>query len=138
ARWVPTALITPISSPSSRPCLSAVSESTMIWSGPLGALPEVISMVRASLEFHEPTMVGPPLVGDRSSRSASTTVTEVENTVPSATRTPSALRTSSRTDAGITGRSEEHTSELQSRENFVCRLLLEKIKYINNQNNNVK
>src|SRR5690606_42100589 len=26
------------------------------------------------------------------------------------------------------GRSEEHTSELQSRENLVCRLLLEKIK----------
>src|SRR5207302_8425534 len=27
---------------------------------------------------------------------------------------------------GITHRSEEHTSELQSRENLVCRLLLEK------------
>src|SRR5690606_39307010 len=27
---------------------------------------------------------------------------------------------------GNTGRSEEHTSELQSRENLVCRLLLEK------------
>src|SRR5690606_41196660 len=27
---------------------------------------------------------------------------------------------------GRTGRSEEHTSELQSRENLVCRLLLEK------------
>src|SRR5690606_41471721 len=26
----------------------------------------------------------------------------------------------------VTGRSEEHTSELQSRENLVCRLLLEK------------
>src|SRR5690606_40625642 len=30
---------------------------------------------------------------------------------------------------GIIGRSEEHTSELQSRENLVCRLLLEKKKY---------
>src|SRR5690606_40699718 len=29
---------------------------------------------------------------------------------------------------GIMGRSEEHTSELQSRENLVCRLLLEKKK----------
>src|SRR5690606_32705178 len=28
--------------------------------------------------------------------------------------------------AGVPGRSEEHTSELQSRENLVCRLLLEK------------
>src|SRR5690606_41702544 len=31
-------------------------------------------------------------------------------------------------DAGDDGRSEEHTSELQSRENLVCRLLLEKKK----------
>src|SRR5690606_41948467 len=30
--------------------------------------------------------------------------------------------------AGSTARSEEHTSELQSRENLVCRLLLEKKK----------
>src|SRR5690606_41844772 len=29
-------------------------------------------------------------------------------------------------DAGAKSRSEEHTSELQSRENLVCRLLLEK------------
>src|SRR5690606_40353890 len=28
-------------------------------------------------------------------------------------------------DMSLTGRSEEHTSELQSRENIVCRLLLE-------------
>src|SRR5690606_42049397 len=34
----------------------------------------------------------------------------------------------SRTKAGIAIRSEEHTSELQSRENLVCRLLLEKKK----------
>src|SRR5207302_2887727 len=31
-------------------------------------------------------------------------------------------------------RSEEHTSELQSRENLVCRLLLEKKNKINNKN----
>src|SRR5688572_32519648 len=31
-------------------------------------------------------------------------------------------------------RSEEHTSELQSQSNLVCRLLLEKKKYINNPN----
>src|SRR5690606_39673237 len=30
---------------------------------------------------------------------------------------------------GVPGRSEEHTSELQSRENLVCRLLLEKKKH---------
>src|SRR5690606_42140688 len=33
--------------------------------------------------------------------------------------------------AEISDRSEEHTSELQSRENLVCRLLLEKKKNIN-------
>src|SRR5690606_41216194 len=33
-----------------------------------------------------------------------------------------------RTQASTPGRSEEHTSELQSRENLVCRLLLEKKK----------
>src|SRR2546430_12369751 len=31
-------------------------------------------------------------------------------------------------NAGIAGRSEEHTSELQSQSNLVCRLLLEKKK----------
>src|SRR5690606_1826521 len=34
---------------------------------------------------------------------------------------------------GQQGRSEEHTSELQSRENLVCRLLLEKKNYIHRQ-----
>src|SRR2546427_5953495 len=31
-------------------------------------------------------------------------------------------------DSGLNGRSEEHTSELQSQSNIVCRLLLEKKK----------
>src|SRR5690606_41749624 len=35
------------------------------------------------------------------------------------------------------GRSEEHTSELQSRENLVCRLLLEKKKKKNTQNRHI-
>src|SRR5690606_42095417 len=35
-------------------------------------------------------------------------------------------------------RSEEHTSELQSRENLVCRLLLEKKKTTNNRNTKPK
>src|SRR3712207_8853315 len=37
----------------------------------------------------------------------------------------------SRATLGTTSRSEEHTSELQSRQYLVCRLLLEKKKYIN-------
>src|SRR2546430_11859020 len=36
-------------------------------------------------------------------------------------------------DATVSGRSEEHTSELQSQSNLVCRLLLEKKKKIDNQ-----
>src|SRR2546421_8930043 len=36
-----------------------------------------------------------------------------------------------RLDAELTRRSEEHTSELQSRSDLVCRLLLEKKKYPN-------
>src|SRR5207302_3943308 len=39
-----------------------------------------------------------------------------------------ALLTASAWASNVTGRSEEHTSELQSRENLVCRLLLEKTK----------
>src|SRR5215213_10338007 len=45
---------------------------------------------------------------------------------------------SHRLDARLVARSEEHTSELQSLTNLVCRLLLEKkkkkkIKYLNNE-----
>src|SRR2546430_9387142 len=50
------------------------------------------------------------------------------NTVaPACTRSPTATRTVDRAAAG-TNRSEEHTSELQSQSNLVCRLLLEKKK----------
>src|SRR5690606_41601168 len=38
----------------------------------------------------------------------------------------SSVRVSETTSTAILSRSEEHTSELQSRENLVCRLLLEK------------
>src|SRR5690606_42091601 len=42
------------------------------------------------------------------------------------TSTRSAARAASRCGGRTVRRSEEHTSELQSRENLVCRLLLEK------------
>src|SRR3989442_11455215 len=46
----------------------------------------------------------------------------------------SASRDCSPTSAGpLAGRSEEHTSELQSRPHLVCRLLLEKKKHGNTQ-----
>src|SRR5690606_42015407 len=43
-------------------------------------------------------------------------------------RRPKARASSSVSETPTTQRSEEHTSELQSRENLVCRLLLEKKK----------
>src|SRR3712207_7196493 len=43
-------------------------------------------------------------------------------------RTPAPLRTASISKIEKAGRSEEHTSELQSRQYLVCRLLLEKKK----------
>src|SRR5699024_12363628 len=42
-----------------------------------------------------------------------------------------------RSDAHCVARSEEHTSELQSRFDLVCRLLLEKKKRRNNASNNI-
>src|SRR3712207_8361746 len=39
---------------------------------------------------------------------------------------------------GVPARSEEHTSELQSRQYLVCRLLLEKKKKNNSLNNTIK
>src|SRR5690606_41323760 len=42
------------------------------------------------------------------------------------TRASTSAATSTTRTTSRTGRSEEHTSELQSRENLVCRLLLEK------------
>src|SRR5438445_7258972 len=46
-----------------------------------------------------------------------------------ATRSPS-RRASATQSSIVTSRSEEHTSELQSRQYLVCRLLLEKKNYI--------
>src|SRR2546430_7733897 len=43
---------------------------------------------------------------------------------------PAALVTTQSTSSGNVARSEEHTSELQSQSNLVCRLLLEKKKLI--------
>src|SRR5688572_31695794 len=44
----------------------------------------------------------------------------------------------SRTDAAVVSRSEEHTSELQSQSNLVCRLLLEKKKKKKNKYHTLK
>src|SRR5690606_2199960 len=52
----------------------------------------------------------------------------VENYFAQSEQVPTLIRTAVRTGPGGSLRSEEHTSELQSRENLVCRLLLEKKK----------
>src|SRR5690606_40388399 len=59
--------------------------------------------------------------GRRSSASSS-------SSMPSSRATPPACGRSCPMAGGVALRSEEHTSELQSRENLVCRLLLEKKK----------
>src|SRR5690606_41007585 len=53
-------------------------------------------------------------------------VEQLSATVTQAVRVVSGLAEESNRTAWVTVRSEEHTSELQSRENLVCRLLLEK------------
>src|SRR5690606_40869179 len=61
--------------------------------------------------------------------SATTTATAATGPAPTpTTRTSTSWRTATATPARTADRSEEHTSELQSRENLVCRLLLEKKK----------
>src|SRR5690606_39555590 len=72
----------------------------------------------------------PPPIADVTSRSALREPIKGEANVPACDRGGSLPRGSGllqRTmDARSGARSEEHTSELQSRENLVCRLLLEK------------
>src|SRR5690606_12200791 len=62
----------------------------------------------------------PPSASANSLAQAST---DSSSDIPS---NPAARQTSSRISTITVERSEEHTSELQSRENLVCRLLLEK------------
>src|SRR5690625_4694939 len=54
---------------------------------------------------------------------------------PSPTTTPGTVGGRPRTPSSTPGRSEEHTSELQSRGHLVCRLLLEKKKLKRNTRN---
>src|SRR6266498_6019727 len=56
------------------------------------------------------------------------TSSEYPNTPTASSRAADRNRSSSSTSASVSPRSEEHTSELQSRPHLVCRLLLEKKK----------
>src|SRR5690606_41074226 len=62
----------------------------------------------------------------RTTPATTTAVTVLSDPDDGASRSSSWLRGSMREIGSRSGRSEEHTSELQSRENLVCRLLLEK------------
>src|SRR5690606_40280038 len=68
-----------------------------------------------------------PNEGSRPKNSATTSGVHEYTADLAAIHSASAV-TSSWTSTGVASRSEEHTSELQSRENLVCRLLLEKKK----------
>src|SRR5690606_22560602 len=90
-----------------------------------------------SLEGHRAQLARPPLgpcdrnVHGRPSWILRTSpVVERPSRYGRMTTLPPAASTSSRPTT-FSGRSEEHTSELQSRENLVCRLLLEKKKLKN-------
>src|SRR5436190_24058054 len=59
---------------------------------------------------------------------AESAVTSCSMTRPTGTRSPSPRGSNGESLQAITTRSEEHTSELQSHSDLVCRLLLEKKK----------
>src|SRR2546430_11944926 len=84
------------------------------------SLPDALPILRAACEPAQGAPTRPPLTGP--SRAASFHRTAPGSTTSPASRLPPPV-----------SRSEEHTSELQSQSNLVCRLLLEKKK---NQNTN--
>src|SRR5690606_41692935 len=99
---------------------------------PCGAEPRAphLSSSRHPRDPHSfPTRRSSDLLAPRSSqaRSASRRPPAPPSTSGSGSRTGSRTR-STRRPSSASPRSEEHTSELQSRENLVCRLLLEKKK----------
>src|SRR5258707_11556877 len=84
--------------------------------------------------FPYTTLFRSRLGGDRGSSFPSLRVVDVDASEDSLRMPPPSFipSTSRAKDDGIERRSEEHTSELQSRQYLVCRLLLEKKKKINN------
>src|SRR5690349_22851824 len=55
----------------------------------------------------------------------------ISSSFPPIVKPPTSTRSAVSPSSSSTSRSEEHTSELQSRRDLVCRLLLEKKKIIN-------
>src|SRR5438874_9457403 len=86
---------------------------------------------RVSVEFRRMTEKGDlievatPSVTDKA---AEDMIVYAPRKVSLAPHEPQAIRITARAPQGLPDRSEEHTSELQSRRDLVCRLLLEKKK----------
>src|SRR5690606_41961725 len=82
-----------------------------------------------TLSLHDALPISPASTATWAPEPASTPAASVAARTPSPhpSRTAAGCPTATRSPSGsVRTRSEEHTSELQSRENLVCRLLLEK------------
>src|SRR5690606_41353524 len=82
----------------------------------------IVSLRGGQVSRDEPTLLGADLVG------LNTSFAEGRKNIEAYYETLDA-----RLQKAFNARSEEHTSELQSRENLVCRLLLEKKKQMKNK-----
>src|SRR5690606_39604445 len=103
------------SSTQGRPCAPRFPYTTLVRS---------VALLLASCSFLDETLL-PPLTGDPApSESAPTDAKTAQNLSPEDIRamTPSGYLRGR--DSALFSRSEEHTSELQSRENLVCGLPL--------------
>src|SRR5207249_5294096 len=84
---------------------------------------------RSGMAPSETTVTGPPRAAAAASAGASRLAPSVGGSVSNpATRSPNRQMIPPCASARAVSRSEEHTSELQSRFDLVCRLLLEKKK----------
>src|SRR5690606_39301640 len=88
------------------------------------ALP--ISIVAAPVEVATPAAKLPPAVTARGPAAVRSPARAISSAASSVTPAPLTAPVAAMAPPVLRKRSEEHTSELQSRENLVCRLLLEK------------
>src|SRR2546427_1377631 len=119
---------------------TSTSSSTITGSAPTGSsTPPTWAAAERCTRFptwaHEPTSTWLSIMVPSSTYAPTFTYIGGMHTTPGATYAPSrmleppgTMRTASASVVARTGRSEEHTSELQSQSNLVCRLLLEKKK----------
>src|SRR3712207_7565547 len=85
-----------------------------------------------TLSLHDALPISPIVRADSAAWSRCSSSSSVRRPSPQWARRKSAARSRSASEARIHGRSEEHTSELQSRQYLVCRLPLDKKRSILN------